>query len=34
LRALAQVGWILVSGNYDLFGQPAHIEELMPGAMK
>ena len=34
LRTLAEVGRILVSGNYDLFGQPVHIQELMTGSME
>jgi hypothetical protein len=34
LRTLAQVGWILVAGNDDLFRQPAHLQELVPGSTK
>jgi hypothetical protein len=31
LRTLAQVGWILVSGNDDLLGKRGNIRELVTG---
>lgn len=33
-QTLAKVGWILVSGNNDLLGQPVHIQDLMTGPVE